>query len=318
MDRVGRSPEGALRRLRRRLWLERVFFLAVIAGVAYCAFGPAGPSRSACLITADGKPVAVVTSEASAERLLEEYKRTAGDPGQVSFLQEVTLHRVRAKGERVVTDSEALQAFATRLTRLLPAAGLYADGRLLVAFPDRAQAVDMLSFLLRELSPPDPDLTRAFRQQVKIREGRLPAEKVARSVQEAEDRFLQDIASRGSYRVARGDSASAIAARQHVRVADLARANPGRDFGRLREGEEIILPGSTPPVTVVAWKEIERPWGSGLTQTVRITYENGVLQRERVVRRPPRRGHELGTRAEEPDRARRSSRGTETGAGTTE
>lgn len=284
--------ENKAGRLRRRLWRERAVFVVLLgAGVAYYYLairGVGGP----CLIALDGQPVVVVKNRAVANRVLNEIKREAGEAEGLKFLQQVTFHHVAAEGNRIVSDVEAMRVLSPRLTLVVNGAGVFANDRLVFGLPNQQEAMRALSHLLKELSPPDPELTRAFRERVRVRDTPVPLSLFLPSADGVMDKVRAQTAPRGVHVVQRGESAWVISGKYHVSLEALAYANPNLDLKLLHAEDRITLPGEGPPLTVISWKEVEEPIRSGpfagKTQTVRIAYENG-RQVERVVIRRPRR-----------------------------
>jgi LysM repeat protein len=299
--------ESETRRTRRsgfRPWLERGLFAAILALVGAWHFGVFGRGPQTCVVVVDGKPVVVMASRAAADRLLEQIRHQAGDVETAQFAQHVSLYSVDADRNPSVSDVEAMKILAPKLEVVVPGAGLFVNGKLFAGLPSRGAAVETFTLLLRELSPPDPDLTRAFKERVSIREGLLPVEDYVPDAQTVLDRVREAMAAKITYTIKGGDSPWKIANDHGITIAQVKQANPGVDFTRLQAGQEVVVPTGKAPVTVVAWKEVLEPvGGSGQTQTVRIVYENGV-EVQRYVAQRPRRSPPQQSR---PRRARRSA-----------
>ena len=282
------GEERAIRSLRRRLWIERVIFVLIVAGVLAFHFGKLGVRR-ACLIAVDGKPAALVASRADANRLLEEVKRSSGISGTISFSHKVTLHSISAAGQRVLPDAEAMQALSQKLEPLVQASAILVNGELVIALPGRNEAVQTLSSLLRELSPPIEGIQASFKENVKIETREVPADRFAASAAAAVERIMKAAAPKGAHEVEPGETGWKIALAYHVPISRLAAANQGIDLNRIRAGDKLKIPGELPPLTVVARKEAKEELAPGVSKTVRVTYENGVeVSRDVVAReRPP-------------------------------
>src|SRR4051794_24676900 len=83
-------------RLRRRLWLERGLFLAVLSGAAvFWAYPMLFPRAWAAYV--DGKPVVALKSRESLEAALTEVKRAEGAGPNAGFVQNVRLQQVDAR-----------------------------------------------------------------------------------------------------------------------------------------------------------------------------------------------------------------------------
>jgi len=283
------GPEEMVRRLRRRLWLERVFWVAVFAGVAasYLGFVPGG--RRVTLIAADGQPVAVVASQTDASRLLHDLKSLSGlPPDKVSFAQKVTFHRVASSRNPVQSDTEAMKALSEKITPVTRAAAIVAGGEIVLAVPTEEQAVTALSMLLKEFSPKDQAGTVYFRENVKIDTRDVPPDLLYPSAEAALAKIVEASSPRAEYKVKAGDSAWKIARDHDVTIGRLAAANPEKDMNNVQIGDSLKIPGELPPLTVIARAETTEemdPPGSGRTRKIRITYENGVEVKREVISR---------------------------------
>ncbi len=292
MEQSGANATSGARGLGRRLWWERAVFVAILGvGLAYYFLMIRGVG-GACLITLDGRPLVVVKSQTVATRVLEEIKQSAGKVEGASFLQQVGLRHVSAEGNRIVSDVEAMRVLSPRLTVVVNGAGVFANDRLVFGLPNRAEAVSALSRLLAEFSPRDEELTRAFRERVRVRDTQIPVSVLVPSADAVVDKVREMTAPRGTHIVQRGETAWKIAEQYHVSLDMLARANPGANLKLLHEEDRISIPGGGPPLTVIAWKEVVEPITTGplagKSQTVRTVYENGVRVERAVVRRPRR------------------------------
>jgi LysM repeat protein len=274
-----------------RPWLERGLFVAALALLGAWHFGAFGPGRQTCVVVVDGKPVVVMASRAAADRLLEEIRHQAGadDVKTAQFAQRVDLYSVDPDRNPPVSDVQAMKILAPKLDVVVPGAGLFVNGKLFAGLSSRDAAVETFTLLLRELSPPDPDLTRAFKERVSIREGLLPIENYVPDAQTVLNQVREAMAAKITYTAKAGDSPWKIANDHGITIAQVKRANPGVDFMRLQVGQELVVPTGKAPVTVVAWKEVLEPVsGSDQMQTVRIVYENGVEVQRYVAQRPRR------------------------------
>lgn len=287
--------ERKLRRVRRRLWIERLVLLALVGVFVGLYVGALPGGRRVCLVAVEGDPVAVLPSRAEAERILDEIKSASGlSPEVAEFAQKVTFHTAPAVRHPVQPEVEAIRALSQRLEVVAPAAAILADGELVVGLPTQEEAVRALSMLLRHFSPPDPEARAFFREQVKVVRQRVPVERFCASAEELIEKLQQAAESRETYTVRAGDRAWKIAEQHGVSLTRLGHANPSVDLDRLRVGDKLRLPGELPPVTVVARRQVEERVG-GRIQVVRITYENGVEVRREVIGRraaaePPSEG----------------------------
>ena len=281
--------ENTTRKLRRRLWMERVAMLLLAVAFLVLYFDRLPGGRRVCLIAVDGEPAAVLASQAEAERLLDDLKNAAGSSEEASFAQQVTFHSVPASRHPVQTEAEALAALSARIEVLVQASVILANDQLVVALPTQSEAVRTLSLLLTRLAPANQqDLTTFFKERLRVDPRAVPADSVCPTPEAAIQHILQASVARSVHEVRPGETAWQIARDREISLRRLRQANPTLDLDRLRAGASLNLPGSLPPITVVARKEIQEQVGEGLsrrTQTVRITYENGVEVRREIIAR---------------------------------
>ena len=274
--------------LRRRLWMERAFWLVVVGLLAAVHFGALPGGRRAVLIMVNGRPVTVVASRADAHRVLDELKGAAEAPaGEVTFPERVTFHSVPASRNPVQSDSEAMKALAAVVHPVVRAAAIVTNGEVVLGLPDQKEALKTLSAILRKFSPPG-----VFKEQVRVETRDVPPDKLYPSAEKALARIEQASAPKGEYEVRPGDSAWGIARKYNVPLSRLAAANPDANMDRVIAGERVKIPGELPPITVIARQEIEEQVGEGIgarTRRVRITYENGAVVSREVIGRPARR-----------------------------
>jgi len=284
------GDDSELRRLRRRLWVERIVFVLALAAALVLRFGGLG-GDDVCAIAVDGHPVAVVATRADADRLLDDIKETSGLPGEVSFSQKVTLHLVSAAGSEVLPAAKAMDILASKIEPVVEASAILVNGEIVVGLPSRDEAVRTLSVLLKEFSPPGGDASTAFKENVKIDTRQVGADSFAPSAAAAAERIVEAASPRSSHEVRPGETAWKIALDYHVPLSRLAAANPDANLDRIRAGDQLKIPGELPPLTVLARREIKESLPNGRTQTVRITYENGVeVSRDVIGRQAPLRG----------------------------
>jgi len=300
-----RSQADDLSRLRRRLWVERVVWVCLLALIGALYFGLLPGGRRTTLIAVDGAPVAVAETRGDALRLLEEVKASSGLPAEkVSFAQKVSLHDVTASHNPPQSDSEAIGALSKALTPLVSAAAIVANGEVLLALPTEAEGVRTLSLILREFAPKEPTGTVYFRENVKIEMREVSPSLLYDSASAAMEKIVEGAAPKTSHTVKPGDSAWKLSRDYDVPIARLAVANPDLDLEHLQVGAKVRIPGELPPLTVIARRDVEEPVapGSLRMQRVRITYENGVEVKRQVIQRaapPPRPAAQTATPASE-------------------
>jgi len=284
------SKERGLRRLRRRLWLERAFFLLVIGGLLAYHYGALPGGRRVCLVAVDGKPVTVVATQREAERLLEEIKRDAGPVEKVQFAEKVTFHSVPADRNPVQGEAKAMEALAGRVQPVMEGAVILANGEVVVALASKVEATKTLSLFLREFAPAGGGFRTMFKEELRVESRRVPMDRFVPSPEAAVARIREETAPATTHEVQPGETAWKIALEAHVSLNRLAQANPGMDVNKLRAGDQVKIPGKASPITVVAQKELQQAVGEGprrRMQVVRLTYENGAqVSREVIGYRP--------------------------------
>jgi LysM repeat protein len=282
-----------VRRLQRRLWMERAVWLVLLGLLAALHFRALLGERRVALVAADGRPVAVVATERDARRLLDQIKSASGLPtDKIGFAEKVTFHPVAESRNPPQSDREAMEALSEKLHLIVTAAAIIAEGQLVVGLPDQEQAVKTLSLILREFSAGEATAPPYFKENVKVDMRNVPAGKFCATAQEALTRILEESAPKAEHKVVQGDSAWKLAQRYDVSLSRLAAANPDFDMNRLQVGQTLKIPGELPPLTVIAHREVESPAGQGeggRSQKVRITYENGVEVKREVIARRIRR-----------------------------
>jgi LysM repeat protein len=297
-DRV-RSTGDEVARLRRRLWIERVVWALLLAALVALYLGVLPGGRRTALIAVDGKPIAVVASRGDALRLLEEVKAGSGlPPERVSFAQKVIIHQVAAAKNPPQADREVIGALSEVLQPVVSATAIVANGEVVLALPDEAEAVRTLSLIVREFSPSEQTGTVYFRENVRIEGRQVRPALLYESAAAAMEKIVEGAAPKAEHAVTRGDSAWKIGRDYAVPLSRLAAANPDLDMDRLQVGQKVKIPGELPPLTVIARRDIEEPIapGSLSMRKVRITYENGVEVKREVIQRaapiPPRPSEE--------------------------
>jgi LysM repeat protein len=288
------APSDLLvRQLRRRLWLERVCWLLLLGLLGAVHFGAVPGGRRAILITANGQPVTVVASRGEANRLLDDLKSPSNVPNtKVAFAETVTLRSVSAARNPIQSDSEAMNAIAAKIHPVVRASAIIVNGEIVLALPDQSEAVTVLSDILNRFSPPGEDVTRYFKEQVKVETRDVPPDTLYPNDEKAVARIAEASAPKGEYEVKPGDSAWKIARHFAVPLSRLGAANPEVDLNKVRLGQKLKVPGDLPPLTVIARREIQEPLGESPfapARKIRITYENGAEVNREIIGRQARR-----------------------------
>lgn len=307
--------EETVGRLRRRMALERGIAGAVILALG-AAWGVGKLAPSAWALTVNGRPVVAMRSRAELESLVARVRQDA-NPSVQAALQEAEIRRADP-GQIEVADSVAApQRLAEGLELHGDRGVIYVDGKPVLALPDAAQGRAVLEQLKQSAAarlsrveePP------AFKEQVEVRTEPAPRELWADA--ESAPARLAGQGGGGTHTVRSGESAWIIARREKMTLEELRKLNPGVDLERLKQGQKLVVGGSsTPALTVVTTgvltetlptpfrtRQSPRPlmWAGKRIRarkgipgqervTYRVTFENGEAVRrdvqEREVLRP--------------------------------
>lgn len=245
------------RRVRQRLAGARAG-IALLVGVAvWMGYRHLHPPNL-WAITVDGRAVAYVKNERTAEQVLKEVvQERAGELASVArFQQQVKYEEVAQAAGVVLSAVEARQEVARRVTAVAPAYWLIIEGKPFLATSSRVDLVEALRKVVAHYLPKEAELAQRprFREKVDIRRELLPVERVKGnlvSTREATARLLAPAVAPTEYVVRPGDIASRIAVRYRISLADIVAANFGRDLDHLKPNDRIIVAGGDPPLTVI-------------------------------------------------------------------
>lgn len=255
--------EDALLRLRRRLWIERLLFAAVLGAVVLGQYWPR-LFPQAWAVYVDGEPVVAMTRRADLEAALESVRRdrAGAGAGEVQFAQEI---RVRpADGRRVSPASPevAREKLARRLRLRARRAVIYVDDLPVVALPEEADASAVLQRVRERyahLTEGMEGTTTRFKERVQVVVEPAGDDLWADPDTAAALLLGEDEGSRRVHTVVRGETALGIAARYGISVSVLRSLNPGINLNRLRVGHTLYLaPAAEPVLTVVTEGRVTR------------------------------------------------------------
>lgn len=303
-----------IRALRRRLVLERLFFIGVIAVLLVVIWRIAGPQRPA-VIQVNGKHLATVASKRVAEEVIAEVKEEeAGEAARYArFREKVAVVTVppRSTG-RIMPADEARAKLAERVQVVVRGYGVYVDGRLGVTLPTKKQAERTVQEAqIKFARRGSQRLTTSFRESVTIKQVTVKPNQVVLKTRAAVDELTKRRGKPQTYVVRAGDTAWQIADRHGLTLEDLERENPDRDLNRIGIGERLALGPAKPMLTVVAVEErrivkriphrivaipttdiaggrrkvIQQGKDGQEVSIVRNTYHNGLLVKEELVSR---------------------------------
>lgn len=236
-------------KLRRQLFVERLFFLAVIALMAVFLVRQARALRI-YQVTVDGRPVAIVGDRGTANRLLHEL---AGGSADARFRQVVAVQRVDPRAA-VMPEKRAHAALAATINVIVPGYVILVNGKLAAGLSSREEAEQVLARLRETYA--GTNQKAHFKESVRIEATDIPRARLVSTEQAF--RALAGGAAAGAaetYRVQPGDTASGIAANHGISTAQLAELNPKANLNRLATGQVLTVGRGKPTVTVVSVEE---------------------------------------------------------------
>ncbi len=256
---------------KRRVSVERVLYISVIGALLFIVYRLAFPTHVAVVLV-NGKSVAVVANERTAQSLLDVLRKQCflEKPQLVTFRQQVIVHPIEARGERVMSWDEARRKLAQALTPVVQVYAIYVDDKPVVILSTEADARQCLEKVRTSYVPRDARLISAqFKEKVRVKPVLTTAPRAKEALKtptEAVAVLTSPASAATSYTVQAGDTFVSIAQRFGVTLTDLQYYNPGVDVYRLRVGDKIIIAGGNPPLTVITRTEetqlveATRPW----------------------------------------------------------
>jgi LysM repeat protein len=256
---------------KRRVSVERVLYISIIGALLFIIYRLAFPTR-VCVILVNGKSVAVVANERTAQNLLDVLRKQCflEKPQLVTFRQQIITHPIEARGERVMSWEEARRKLAQALTPVVRVYAIYVDDKPLVVLPTETDARQCLEKVRTRYVPRGGSLISAqFKEKVRVKAVLTTAERAKEALKtqtEAIEVLTRPALEATSYVVQAGDTFVGIAQRFGVTLTDLQYYNPGVDVYRLRVGDRIVIAGGIPPLTVITrveetrLVEATRPW----------------------------------------------------------
>ena len=251
-----RHAAGAPRRGRLESWLWRAIWAAAL-GVVMLTGWWLMVHRYAWVIMVDGKPVAAVASHAQADEVLGSLKRHAAGrlAGAADFREKVTLERVLARDQPVLSRWKAQELVGRSVQIGIPAYELSVGGKPLLSLHSVDEVRQALEQVVKFHVPSGwrPLGTPKIVEHLTVEEAWLTPEQASRELVDtraAVERLLAPAVPAREYVVKKGDVGARIARRHSITLEDLQRANSGMDLNRLREGDRLVIVGSRPVVSV--------------------------------------------------------------------
>ncbi len=283
------AAEDTIRRLRRRLWMERCGFTLALVAVAGAWLSPTLFPR-VWAVYVDGKPILALKDRKTLDGLLEQARAEAGDES-AAFTQQVQVARAHPRDVEVTDAQTARERLAEVLQLRAERAVIYVDGVAAVALPDEASASEVLDRVKAAFAGDTGQLERAptFKEAIEVR-----VEGAGQDLWAEPDTAVALLKGEGGeptrrHTVRRGETLSEIAARHASSVETLRQLNPGLKPSRLRPGDTLLLGAGSEPVVTVVTETRE-------TRTVPISYATQVRRSpamyvgKRVLKQPGRPG----------------------------
>lgn len=246
-------------KLRKQLLIERLAIALVLLFLlgrwAYGYFAGA-----TCAIVADGKPIVLVENKSLANKLMDEVLQSAsGTSEEAKFLQNITIQR---RGTGTPLDREA--ALAVLKAKLTVAADKWAimiDGKPYVAVDTKEQAGETLELARQKYGSRVDNLLEepSFKESVKPQIAKVDLRLWRSTPQEAVEVLFRPTGGRPLVHVVKkGEVTSGIAHSYHIRLAEMARLNPGRSLDKLKIGDQLKIAEGKVPLTVVVKDQVSR------------------------------------------------------------
>lgn len=284
----------------RRVWAERIVFLAVIIAIGIWA-GLSRLTSAPYTIVVSGKPLVTVESRSAARKVLEAARsRNARHfpSGSVRFTETVAIRKAAREAE-IADIPEAVRVVEQTVPIEVEAFAIVVNDEAVVAFRTEEDADETLRLLKRHYTRGTKSLYAqpTFKEEVYVQEQFVPAEKLCDSPSEGV-RILTSVSEEPQvHLVERGDRAVHIARKYGVSIDELEKLNPGTDLNRLVEGDRLIIRKARLPITVISKALVTkvvtvtpppdaRRYGtkSGKRQMrILVTYENGEQVSEEII-----------------------------------
>jgi len=225
------------------LLIERAAIAAIaVIFLGWCAYTRTSDARAFILV--DGKPVVCVSSERDAQAVLGKIKSSTGcDPAEIEFKQDVVIARA-PRDANPVSRHMAMRVVGGAVQPVFERWAVLADGKPVVAVPSRTMAAEVLELAKLKFGQKVTNLAEEpqFKQSVTVQTVPVSPSIYRKSAREAVKFIFEEgprTTTEGYYTVKRGDLAGEIAARHHLKLAQLWGINPGVNLNRLRIGDKI-------------------------------------------------------------------------------
>jgi LysM repeat protein len=248
------EAQSTIDQLRRRLWIERGLFSAVIAVLAFAWIYPSlFPGVWAVYV--QGKPVVAMRDRQSVGSVVDQVKEQfAGNAGAVRFAREVKIARADPAKVEITDQQSAFEKLEAVWKQNADQAIIYIEGTAVVAVPTEEDAKTVLDRVRADLSASVGDLQVApeFKQAVEVRV-ESTTEDILADVDTAVALLEgKDAEGAGVHRVVSGDNGWSVARQYDLSLEELWKLNPGVNLNRLHIGQELKVVGVEEPLVTVS------------------------------------------------------------------
>jgi len=259
------SQHEEIRSLRRQLRIERTA-MALLAAVLVVVWAHCRVNNTKSFIMVNGRPVACVSSERTAQDILAEIKtNTRCNPREIGFKEDVVIARA-PRDAQPTSRHRAMRTVEKALSPVIPKWAVIANGKPIVALPSRTIAGETLDLAKLRFGKLAKNLAEEpqFKQRVTVDIAPVSPSILCGSAEEAV-KFLFDkrrrVSSDEVYVVRKGDLAGSIATRNGLKLAQLWAMNPGMNLNRLQVGDRLrirTIRDAEPALTVVVRDQSDR------------------------------------------------------------
>lgn len=252
------DQEQVIRNLRLQLLVERII-IAVAAFILLSCWVYGRLANAKSFIVVDGRPVVCVPSEQVAQGILQDIKSETGyDPKEIQFKQEVQVARA-PRNANPVSRHKAIRLVKHYVSPVVPRWAVIVDGKPIAAVPSREVAGEVLDLAKLKFGKLAKNLAEEpqFKERVTVDITAVDPVVYRKTAAEALDLLFskpKSIEKDAVYTVQQGDTASHIADKHELRLAQLEQLNPGLRLERLAIGDQLRIKtteSGKPKITVV-------------------------------------------------------------------
>lgn len=218
-------------------------------------------------ILADGKPVVYLATVSEANSVLDQVKRTVTGvkPSDVTFAQNIDIGR-GSRNAPVLSEKDAVNVLRGKISLRLRKAAIVVSGVPVVAVDSKETAEVVLESARQKYGSLAKNLMEepSIKEEYTVQVRNVEPELYQQTVEGALDALLSGSGSSGSgtYSVASGDVAGAIADKFNMTLSQLKSLNSGRNIEKLQIGDLLKVAKSggpaRPHLTVVVRDKEER------------------------------------------------------------